>query len=147
MKITLAHFTNGGGVDCCILRTEKPLEEGGNPPMGRLSIRAAPVKGIASVAVYEAYCHEFTPGKRESKDVVLKRGTLAEVVAFTNEQCGLEDTVEEAEVNTMYADEDLRSSVAEEPSTENEPLDADAGGAPKLPEDTLAEERMNRVWW
>ena len=156
MKITPTHFKNGGEVDCC------------TRAKGRLSIRglccrvldAAKEKFIDGVE-YEAYCHEFTPGSRYSKDVVLKRGMLDEVVAYTNEKCGLEDTVETPSgdeaipisedpapsdvSNTIYANEDMRSSMAEEPADKPEPIDAAL--APKLTEAKLAEERMSRTWW
>ena len=72
-------FENSGEVDCCVRAK------------GRLSIRAITL--IEDPERFEAYCHTFTPGSRNSKDVVLKHGTLAEVVNYTNEKCGLQDTV------------------------------------------------------
>ena len=80
MIIKPEHFENGGEVDCC------------TRPQGRISIRRTVWCEPGEV---EAYCHKFTPFKRDAKDVVLKKGPLQEVVAYTNEKCGLEDTVEE----------------------------------------------------
>jgi hypothetical protein len=103
MIITPEDFKNDGEVDCCTrakglisLRftgkiklpdqfEQRELELGNdNPDYSTVAMASG---------IYEAYCHEFTPGSRKSKDVVLKRGTLAEVVGCTNEKCGLNDKV------------------------------------------------------
>lgn len=94
MIIKPEHFKNGGEVDCCV----KSIK-----PVGRISIRKAPdtthEPGMHLSEEYEqryeAYRHISFPLRRVGKDEVLKRGSLAEVVAYTNELCGLEDTVEE----------------------------------------------------
>lgn len=97
MLIKPEDFEDGGEVDCCT--TAK----------GRISIRyAGNVRVNLEVAMavsmsrgskaFQAYCHEFTPGSRYSKDVVLKEGSLGEVVGYTNSICELNDTIDMTEV-------------------------------------------------
>jgi len=105
MIIKPEHFENGGEIECCnrdgriSIRFTKEFIPAGTKALDSEIIggRFIATVNTTFTPIYEVCILRYMPPffSRFRKVEVLKRGSLQEVVAFTNELCGLEDTVEE----------------------------------------------------